>query len=137
MASSLAYPPRRLASQADMVTPTAADRAVTPLVTQNHPGVAKGWIVFSLLGGFMTVVVSHNATAVRNGTGDATITWTTGFSGFYCPVCWGDISLSVHTNTGWINQKGISATTLQLQCVNSLGAATDWEVVCAVAWGPQ
>lgn len=74
-----------IALQADMATPTAADKAVAPSVVQYHPGVAKAWCVFDGTGGLGAVTVpaaqKYNITSVtKNGAGDYTIVVTTAFS---------------------------------------------------------
>lgn len=67
------------ATQANMETATSTDLYVTPGRVQNHPGVAKAWVVITA--GGTTVTASYNVTSVaRTGAGDYTITFTTAFS---------------------------------------------------------
>lgn len=70
----------QLATQSEMETGTAVDRAVVPGRMQHHPGVAKAWVVFQGTG-TVTVLASHNVSSVTdNGTGDYTVNFTTPFS---------------------------------------------------------
>lgn len=68
------------ATQAEMETATAVDRAVVPGRMQYHPGMAKAWVVFQGTG-TVTILTSHNVSSVTdNGTGDYTVNFTTAFS---------------------------------------------------------
>lgn len=67
------------ATQANMETATSTTTAVTPAVVQNHPGVAKFWVMFDGTTG--NISVSYNVTSVtRNAAGDYSINLTTAFS---------------------------------------------------------
>jgi hypothetical protein len=68
------------ATQAEMETATAVDKAVTPGRMQYHPGVSKAWVLF-VGTGTPAITVSHNVTSLTdNGTGDHTVNFTTAFS---------------------------------------------------------
>ena len=69
------------ATKSDMQAATSTTLAVNPAQTQNHPGVAKAWVVFDGTAGSPTAAAGYNiASITKNGTGDYTINFTTSFS---------------------------------------------------------
>jgi len=70
-----------LAVQSEMETATDVARAVTPGRTQYHPGVAKAWALWTVAGGAVTTVGTHNVSSLTDaGTGLVTVNFTTAFS---------------------------------------------------------
>lgn len=68
-----------VATQAEMETATATDRAVTPGRQKNHPGHPKAWV---RCGVAADISASFNVSSVTDaGTGTATPNWTVAFSG--------------------------------------------------------
>jgi hypothetical protein len=67
------------ATQTEMESASATDKAVTPGRQHFHPGAAKAWVKFNGTG-TLAVNVSRNVTSVTdNGTGDYTINFSTSF----------------------------------------------------------
>lgn len=123
------------ASQAQMEAASASNVAVTPAVTQNHPGVAKGWVAFQMDG---TIVSSHNVDSITdNGTGDFTINWDTDFSSANYSVS-GSLLMSSGDDT-LIGFATKAAGSVQVLIVDSAGSATETNVSQAmvVAFGDQ
>ncbi len=68
------------ATQAEMEAASSTTKSVTPGRTQNHPGVAKAWVIFNGTG-TVAVLASYNVASITdNGTGDYTVNFTTNFS---------------------------------------------------------
>jgi hypothetical protein len=66
------------ATQAEMEAGSSLTAYVTPGRQQYHPGACKGWCVAQLDG---TSAAAYNVTSVSdNGSGDASVNWTTAFS---------------------------------------------------------
>jgi len=69
-----------LADQATMEAATSTTTYVSPARAKFHPGVAKGWVNYTMVSS-TTITTSYNVTSLTdNGTGDTTINWTTAFS---------------------------------------------------------
>jgi hypothetical protein len=77
------------ASQAQQAAFTSTTVYVTPGRQQFHPSASKAWVYWTVSGTTPTVQASYNVSSVvRNGVGDYTITFTTGFaSTAYAQVC--------------------------------------------------
>jgi hypothetical protein len=75
------------ATQAEMEAASSTSVYASPGRTQYHPGVAKGWCLFTSVT-TTAITASYNvASLTDNGTGDTTITWDTDFSSAnYCVV---------------------------------------------------
>lgn len=69
-----------LADQAGMEAASSTTTYVSPARAKFHPGVAKGWVNYTMVSS-TTITTSYNVTSLTdNGTGDTTINWTTAFS---------------------------------------------------------
>lgn len=70
------------ATAAEMETATIVNKAVTPGRTQNHPGVAKVWVLWNLSNSPMDMQASYNMTSVTDGgsVGNTDHVWDTDFS---------------------------------------------------------
>jgi len=65
-------------SQANAEAETSSTVSMTPLIMQNHPGVAKAFLLYSIAGG---IIASHNIASVAFVSGTTyTVTFTTAFS---------------------------------------------------------
>lgn len=68
------------AAKGTMQTGTDNGQYVTAARVNDHPGVAKAWIDFSLAGGGATTNASYGCSVARTGVGDYTITFSTAFT---------------------------------------------------------
>lgn len=122
------------ATQAQQESGSATDVYVTPGRQQYHPSASKGWAFFGVSG---NIVASYSASSVTdNGTGDATLGWTTAFSSAGYSV------VATAYNSGGANiytqLRGLSTTATQIEARNSAsGALADPTGYCAASYGDQ
>ena len=71
-----------VATKAEMEAATSAAKVATPGRTQNHPGVAKVWVLWNLSNTPMDMQASYNMTSVTDGgsVGNTDHVWATDFS---------------------------------------------------------
>jgi len=108
------------AAQADQEAATSNALAVTPGTQKFHPGSAKAWAYVTCAAGVYTIQSSYNVASINKiGTGDVTITFTTGFSsGNYALslVCING-SVVTLTNTGALNAGSVRLNFFNLSSV--------------------
>jgi hypothetical protein len=103
-----------LATKPQMQAATDAAAVVTPAQLQNHPGVAKAWVLFNGTGavGSITPIASYNiASVTKNATGDYTVAFSVPFStsNYVCAAVAGNASNNQVLVYGPINAPSASS----------------------------
>lgn len=109
------------ATNAQMANPTLDTVVVTPLVTRQHPGVGKVWLICDTAGG---IAADYGvATITDTGTGIVTVNFDNNFaSGNYAAVP--GLILAGGTNyLAFIAQGTLAVGSVQIHCVNASTAA--------------
>jgi hypothetical protein len=130
------------ATSTQMQSPTTSgiNKVVTGDNFQFHPGSAKGWVSFN--GGSGAInggagVGSYNVASVtRNGVGDYTVAWATGFSSTgYAVAIWGQRTTA--SDPCFITMTSIAASSLRFATRQSNGTAEDYPLITVIALGSQ
>jgi len=123
-----------IASQAQMETATANTVAVTPGRLQNHPGVCKGWVNFTV--GAATTA-SHNVTSITDtGTAKWAIVWATDFSSAnYCCVTGSEATANNETAVDTLSAGGVNVKMYRSDDTNT--AETNSTASHVAAFGDQ
>lgn len=111
------------ATQAQAEGATATNVFMTPLVTQNHPAVAKVWVSFSSAG---AIESSYNiASVVKNSTGLWTISYTVPFSSAsYNPIFTAELTIAALLSAG-VKAGTKLAGSIQVSSATLLGILAD------------
>lgn len=120
-----------IATQLNMEAGTATDLIVTPGRQHFHPGHPKAWISYNFPAGAPTFQLGYNfsTTITDNGTGDATLTFTTAMSG--ATYCVTGTAETTAANSGTATPH--TRTTTQVRIVSREGAtATDLPTCVAI-----
>jgi hypothetical protein len=114
-------PPVDPATQTQMEAAASSAVGATPSNTVYHPGVAKGWVLFTISGGTPTISVDFNTTSVGNPAGDGTwtVNWTNAFSGSNYAVVSGGSS----TNDRGVTTQSRTASQVQVNIFDANGIA--------------
>jgi hypothetical protein len=127
------------AAQAEMEA-QSANKVATADNMKWHPGVAKAWAkIQGSTGGFFASYGVNTAAAVRNSTGNYTITWATAFStGNYAVSLMAEADSSGN-NVGIIQIKngGQSTGSVVIQTLNGSGQVFDPASISVIAFGDQ
>lgn len=128
------------ASQAQMETATNNTAYATPGRVQNHPGVAKAWVRFTVAAGTATISVSYNVASVtRTANGEYSVTFTTAFSSANYAVtgsCTSDSGNMSTLNTS--DSNACTASVARLKTFSGSGTnVTDISTVYAAFYGDQ
>lgn len=122
------------ASQAQMEAASSAAVNVTPSVMQNHPGVCKGWVNFTV-GAVNTA--SHNVTSITDtGTAKWAIVWATDFSSAaYCCVTGSEATANNETAVDTLSAGGVNVKMYRSDDTNT--AETNSTASHVAAFGDQ
>lgn len=128
-----------IAIQSEMEAASSPTLAVVPGRMQYHPGVSKAWIFYNYVAGVPTIQQDYGVSSLTdNGTGDATINFTTAFSSAeYCFEGSGNISTAT---AGWLMGPWSAAPTasaFRAVCVQSGGGPTDGSYCFGAFFGDQ
>lgn len=109
-----------IATQAQMETATSLVTVVTPGRTQNHPGVAKAWVMADNGAG---IQASYNVTSVTDtGVGAINVNLTTAFSSASLVI----VANALHSGIALFTKtQALSATSPRIDCFLHDGAQTD------------
>ena len=122
------------ASQSQMEAASSAAVNVTPSVMQNHPGVCKGWVNFTV-GAVNTA--SHNVTSITDtGTAKWAIVWATDFSSAaYCCVTGSEATANNETAVDTLSAGGVNVKMYRSDDTNT--AETNSTASHVAAFGDQ
>lgn len=121
-----------VAVQSEMEAASSNTRAVPPGRVHNHPGVAKGWVVFTVTGFSQA---AYNVTSVDDdATGDFGVNWATNFSGVHYTV----VGTAEETaDFRMVKFTGKTAGATELQVVNGADTPSDPDRTHVAAFGDQ
>lgn len=131
-----------LATAAEMVTGTDANRVPSVSVVKNHSGVAKAWVLFNGTG-TPSIRASYNVSSITDsGGGLYVVNFSTAFSSANYAVCgWArvanggsNISAFVGGQTGQANQ---TASACPIAVWSDVGSNVDVEYVSVIFFGDQ
>ena len=131
------------ASQADMEAATASDLAVAPSTVLFNPGIAKAWAFFSTVSATGLLAGSNVSSVSRTSAGNYTINFTTPFSstnyGFdtNCDQSVAGAPGRIFTGKNATGPNGMLASSFDMLCVGSGGAAADPNFMTAFFYGDQ
>lgn len=130
-----------VATQAQMEAGTNNTATVTPLAVNWHPGVAKAWGRFNGTGTpAFDASYNFDSSITDNGTGDYTISFTTGFSSANYSLVGTAGGSGNPENARFIIDSASSspaAGTIRVAVTNTANARVDSSIICIVAFGDQ
>jgi len=123
-----------LATQANMETATSTTTIVAPGRVQNHPGVCKGWVNFTIAA---ATTASHNVTSITDtGTAKWAIVWATDFSSAnYCCVTGSEATANNETAVDTLSAGGVNVKMYRSDDTNT--AETNSTASHVAAFGDQ